>query len=249
MSERSSASSSRESRRVAAVVVAGGSGSRMGASGAVRKQYLDLDGVPVLQRAVTPFRDHPRIGAVVLVLPPDDAVDPPGWIRDLAVTVAAGGRERSDSVRNGLSVLPADTETVLVHDAARPFVTTVLIDRVVGACADAAAVPGIPATDTLKEVEAGLVVRTVDRSRIWLAQTPQGFPFRLLVDAHRRAAQEGWRVTDDASLCERIGIPVRVVDGDPRNIKITQPLDLEIASVLARAIAIGPVEEKASYAE
>jgi 2-C-methyl-D-erythritol 4-phosphate cytidylyltransferase len=235
MSERSSRVSFPDHPRVAAVVVAGGEGLRMrGVAGAPRKQYARLVDEPVLCWAVRPFTEHPAIGTVIVVLPADDVANPPAELLGFEVTLVAGGRTRTDSVRNGLAALPDRTELVLVHDAARPFVTAGLIDRVIAAASGTAVIPAIRATDTLKEVdEAGEVIATLDRERIWNAQTPQAFPFGALLDAHRRAEREGWKPTDDAGLFERIGARVRVVEGDPENLKITGPFDLEVARLIA----------------
>jgi 2-C-methyl-D-erythritol 4-phosphate cytidylyltransferase len=221
---------------VAAVVVAGGAGLRMGAATrGVRKQYATLEGEPVLAWSVRALVEHPRVGRVVAVLPPEDLEQPPEWLVATGAALVAGGARRSDSVRLGLGALPAGTGLVLVHDGARPFVSADLIDRVIAAAAAGPVIPGTRATDTLKEVDAqGYISRTIDRAWVWHAQTPQAFPFALLLDAHRRAAEGGWDVTDDASLCERSGERVRMVDGDPDNIKITVPRDLELARVIAR---------------
>jgi len=137
--------------------------------------------------------------------------------------MSVGGRTRSESVANGLDDLPDEAQIVLVHDAARPLVSADTIDRVVasvreGTCAIAA----LPVVDTLKEVDDGLVVRTVDRERLWRAQTPQGFPRGVIVDMHRRARADRIAATDDAALCERYGIPVRVVRGSERALKVTE---------------------------
>ncbi|HEV2149013.1 MAG TPA: 2-C-methyl-D-erythritol 4-phosphate cytidylyltransferase [Longimicrobiaceae bacterium] len=221
--------------RAAAVVVAGGSGRRMG--GAVRKQYMEVAGEPILLRAVRAFVRHPGIGAVVVVLPPDDAASPPAWLAELGVTVVAGGEERGDSVWNGLAATAEDVEVVLVHDGARPFVTAETIDRVLEGARSGAVLAALPVTDTLKEVrEDGTVAATPDRARFWQAQTPQGFPRAVLLEAHRRARAEGVRATDDAALCERYGIPVRVVEGAPDNLKVTRPADLPVAEALARRL-------------
>jgi 2-C-methyl-D-erythritol 4-phosphate cytidylyltransferase len=219
--------------RAAAVVVAGGSGTRLG--GAVRKQYLELAGDPVLLRAVRPFVAHPSIEAVVVVLPADDAASPPAWLTDLGVTVVAGGAERGDSVWNGLQALPADVDRVLVHDGARPLVTAGVIDRVLRACGECGAIAAVPVTDTIKQVdEQGRITGTPDRSRLWQAQTPQGFPRAALVSAYALARAKGVLATDDAAVYERFAGPVRVVLGSPHNLKVTRPGDLEVAEVLLR---------------
>lgn len=233
---RSSTPSSAEPRpRAAAVVVAGGSGRRMG--GAVRKQYMEVGGEPILLRAARAFAAHPEVGSVVVVLPPEDAAQPPAWLLELGVDVVAGGEERGDSVWNGLLATPEDAETVLVHDGARPFVSAEVIGRVLAGARSGAVLAALPATDTLKEVaEDGTVLGTPDRARFWQAQTPQGFPRAVILEAHRRARAEGVRATDDAALCERYGIPVRVVEGAAENLKVTRPADLAVAEALARSL-------------
>lgn len=226
--------SSADAPRAAAIVVAGGSGRRMG--GAVRKQYLEVGGVPVLLRALRPFIQHPRIGSVVVVLPPEDVDAPPAWLAGLPVTRVAGGAERGDSVWNGLLATPGDSPAVLVHDGARPFVTAEIIGRVLDACAQGGAIAAVQVTDTVKEVGPdGTILGTPDRSRLWRAQTPQGFPRAALVRAYERARQEGVAATDDAALFERYGGPVRVVAGSERNLKVTRPADLALAEALALA--------------
>ncbi|HEX2205955.1 MAG TPA: 2-C-methyl-D-erythritol 4-phosphate cytidylyltransferase [Longimicrobium sp.] len=225
--------SSAEAPRAAAVIVAGGSGRRMG--GPVRKQYLEVAGEPVLLRAVRPFVAHPRIGPVVVVLPAEDVASPPAWLADLGVTVVAGGAERGDSVWSGLRAIPADSaDRVLVHDGARPFVTAEVIDRVLEACGEGGAIAAVPVTDTIKEVGAGGVIAgTPERARLWQAQTPQGFPLAKLLDAYRKARAEGVAATDDAAVYERYAGPVRVVMGADRNLKVTRPGDLAVAEALA----------------
>ena len=235
---RSSTPSSAEPRprsRAAAVVVAGGSGRRMG--GSVRKQYMEVGGEPILLRAARAFTAHPDVDGVVVVLPPADAAHPPAWLLELGVTVVAGGEERGDSVWNGLLATPEDAEVVLVHDGARPFVSAEVVGRVLEAARSGAVLAALPVVDTLKEVaEDGTVLGTPDRARFWQAQTPQGFPRAVILEAHRRARAEGVRATDDAALCERYGIPVRVVEGAADNLKVTRPTDLAVAEALARRL-------------
>lgn len=221
------------------VLVAAGRGSRAG--GAVPKQYREIGGVPMLLRAVQPFTSHPEVAHVVVVLPEHDAVAPPAFLATLqggGLSVAAGGAERSDSVANGLAALPAACGIVLVHDAARPLVDRAVIDAVIAAArAGAAAVPAVPVGDTLKEVaeaagEGLRVTRTVPRERLWAAQTPQGFPRRLLDEAHARARAEGVAATDDAMLLERLGARVVIVPGSRRNLKVTTDEDFLLAERL-----------------
>ncbi len=215
-------------RDVGVVIVAGGSGSRVG--GKELKQFRWVAGKPMLLHSVQTFMARQDVGMVVCVLPREYAGDPPPWLFQCDVDrllVSVGGRTRSESVGNGLDDLPDDAEIVLVHDAARPLVDAATIDRVVtsvrgGVCTIAA----LPVVDTLKQVSAdGNVVRTVSREFLWRAQTPQGFPRRVLVDAHRQARVERIDATDDAALCERLGIPVRVVRGTERALKVTDEGD------------------------
>ena len=201
-----------------AIVVAGGSGERFGQ----RKQYLALGDERVLDWALRSAAE--RTDGVVLVVPAD-AVDHP---EPLASVVVAGGATRSASVRAGLAAVPADADTIVVHDAARPVPMPGIWDRVLAAVeagADAA-VPAVPLADTLREVDGG----TVDRTRFVAVQTPQAFRAAALRAAHA-SGSDG---TDDASLVEAAGGRVVVVDGDPANIKITTPIDLSMAELLCR---------------
>jgi 2-C-methyl-D-erythritol 4-phosphate cytidylyltransferase len=224
-----------ERRDVGVVIVAGGTGSRV--SGDELKQFRWVAGKPMLLHSVQTFMARADVGMVVCVLPQKYAGDPPPWLFQCDVDrllVSIGGRTRSESVANGLDDLPDEAQIVLVHDAARPLVDEGTIDRVVesvrgGTCAIAA----LPVVDTLKEVDANnMIVRTVDREALWRAQTPQGFPRHVIVDAHRRAARDHISATDDAALCERLGIPVRVVRGTERALKVTEGADFARAEAL-----------------
>jgi len=225
------------------VIVAAGRGARAQPGGADEpKQFRPIAGVPMLLRALRPFVQHPRVGPIVVVLPPESAASPPEWLRSLLsdrLLVTSGGEERQQSVANGLHRLPPGPGLVLVHDAARPFVERQLIDRVLAVAArGAVAVPGLPISDTVKETDtAGLVVRTVPRDRLVVVQTPQAFPRAMLETAHQRARSDAASLaaTDDAALCERLGHAVRVVAGSPRNIKITTQEDFALAEALAAA--------------
>ena len=209
--------------------------------GGRRKPFLELCGEPVLLHALRPFLAHPAVVAVRVALSPDDAADPPAWLSalDPRVAVVAGGATRAESVRAALDAL-GDVDVVLVHDAARPMVTTAIIDRCVAvAAAGEGAVAGWPASDTLKEVDAERQVRaTPDRSRLWHAQTPQAFPAALLRRAY--AAWDGREATDDAALVERVGGHVRMVEGAPTNLKVTRPEDVAVAEALLAMGAPGP---------
>ena len=223
-------------RDVGVVIVAAGSGARSGS--AELKQFRWVAGKPMLLHSVQTFQRRDDVAAVVVVLPRAYAGDPPPWLFqcDLErLVVSVGGRERGDSVYNGLEDLPEQVRVVLVHDAARPLVTGETIDRVVAeARAGRGAVAALPVVDTLKEVdESGRVVRTVERAGLWRAQTPQGFPRELLLGAHVAARRDGATGTDDAALVERLGGPVVVVRGSERAMKITDAADFDRADALS----------------
>ena len=198
--------------------------------------------------ALRSFTSHPEVAHVVLVLPPTDAANPPGFLSALsalspgsaqALSVVPGGAHRGDSVRAGIAALRPECVVVLVHDGARPFVDRAVIDAVIGyARSGEGAVPAIPLSDTLKEADRSdstRIVRTRPRARTWRAQTPQGFPRAVLEKAHARAARLGHRASDDAALVEAMGITVRLVPDSSRNIKVTTPEDLALAELLAGA--------------
>ena len=237
------------------IIVAAGKGIRAADGGSQEpKQYRPVAGVRMLLRSIRPFAQHPRVGPIVIALPPEDASRPPEWLAPLLsdrLQVVAGGETRQQSVANALARLPASPPVgiVLVHDAARPFVESDLIDRVIQVAAlGACAVPGIPLADTVKETDtAGLVTRTVPRERLVAVQTPQGFPRQMLETAHQRARTDAGAVpaTDDAALCERLGYPVRVVPGSMRNLKVTTAEDFVLAEALADA-AGSPARQPAS---
>jgi 2-C-methyl-D-erythritol 4-phosphate cytidylyltransferase len=230
-------------RDVGVVIVAAGQGTRFGSD--TPKQFIEIAGVPMLLRAIRPFARHPSVAHVAVVLRAADAVAPPAWLLPhvgAMLSVVAGGAERTDSVAAGLAALPDGCHVVLVHDAARPFVDAPLIDRVIdGARAGHVVVPALPVTDTIKEMDAAdpeRIARTVPRGPLRRVQTPQGFPRRVLEDAHAaahaRGQREGRNVTDDAALVEQMGGTVRIVAGDPRNLKVTTVEDLELAEYQAR---------------
>jgi 2-C-methyl-D-erythritol 4-phosphate cytidylyltransferase len=214
---------------VAAVLVAAGSGSRLGAD--VPKAFVRVGGRTLLEIAAQRFRDDPRVRDCIVVAPDN-------WVDEAAVAsgcpAVRGGATRQLSVDAGLRALEPDIDTVLVHDVARPFVPSDVIDRVLAAIeggADAA-VPGLPVTDTIKRVDDNQVVLdTVDRSTLVAVQTPQGFRLAALVAAHEAAPDE--HATDDAALVEAMGGHVVVVAGDRDAFKITTPDDLLLAEAVA----------------
>ncbi len=214
-------------RPVSAVIVAAGAGRRFGGM----KQYAALGGQAVLSRTVEAFENHPEVDTIVLVVAG-------GKERDLSREkyrkisgVVPGGERRQDSVRRGFAALSPEGEgIVLVHDGARPLVSRDVITRIIAAAGSrGAAIPVVPVGDTVKEVRGGQVVRTVDRALLFRAQTPQGFLYAVLREILGGAEKAGFSGTDEAVLAERMGIPVEAVEGDPRNIKITTPLDLAMA--------------------
>lgn len=215
------------------IVVAAGRGVRLG--GARPKQYLPLDGKPLLWHTLSRLHAHPLIPRIVPVIAPDGADLWLEWLgpylADLPKVAApvAGGAERQDSVRQALESLawPEDG-WVGIHDGARPLVSTKVLDPLFAARdRHEALLSALPVHDTVKWTNAdGVVERTLDRQRIWLAHTPQVFRFGLILDAHRRARAEGFYGTDDVSLVERLGVPVGVVAGDEGNFKVTGPGDL-----------------------
>jgi len=226
--------------RVAVVIPAGGSGRRMG--GVLPKQFLRVGGVPVLQRTIGVFHAMREVGEIVLVVPPPFVLRMQAMVRRerfaKVSAVVEGGRERQDSVRNGLAACRTGASIVLVHDAVRPFVDRSVIRAVIGAVRrHRAAVVGVRVKDTIK-VESGespgFYARTIARGGLWAVQTPQGFRYDLLLRAHQEAHRAGFLGTDDASLVERLGIPVRIVPGNERNIKITTPADRKLAEFLLK---------------
>lgn len=223
-------------RDVGVVIVAAGQGTRAG--GTELKQFRWVAGKPMLLHSVQTFMGRPDVHTVVVVLPRSHAADPPPWLFQCDVErllVSTGGRERAESVANGLEDLPEEVGTVLVHDAARPLVPEAVIDRVVAeARRGHGAAPALPVVDTLKEVdEAGRIVRTVERERLWRVQTPQGFPRGMIERAHAEARRSRVAATDDAALCERLGLPVVVVRGSERAMKVTDEDDFARVEALS----------------
>src|SRR6478736_2582214 len=195
--------SSRPVRRdVGVVIVAGGSSTRTG--GTELKQFRWVAGKPALLHSLQTFMARPDVVSVVVVLPQAYAADPPPWIFQCDIDrlmVSTGGRTRTESVRNGLEDLPDEASIVLVHDAARPLVGDATIDRVVASVREGhCTIAALPVVDTLKEVdESGIIVRTIERERLWRAQTPQGFPRDVIVRVHRQARTDRMTATDDAA--------------------------------------------------
>jgi 2-C-methyl-D-erythritol 4-phosphate cytidylyltransferase len=220
---------------VGVIIVAAGSGSRTGQS--ELKQFRWIAGKPMLLHSVQAFHRRADVALVVAVLPRSHAGDPPPWLFQCDVDrllVSAGGRERTDSVWSGIEDLPDEAEIVVIHDAARPLVSDETIEAVIAeARAGRGAVAALPVVDTLKVVDdTGRIVRTMDRERLWRAQTPQAFPRRMIEDAYHEAREGGQVATDDAALCERRGHEVVVVRGSEQAMKITEERDFKVAEAL-----------------
>jgi len=231
---------------VIAIIPAAGLGTRMAPATQTKmsKQFFEIGGIPILIRTLRHFADCAEVSRIVVALRPAEM---PGFRTRLAdepyankVTLVEGGENRQESVYNALRGIEADPEDiVLVHDAVRPFVEKQIIQNVIAAVRkNGAAIAGLPASDTVKQVErtadGAIITSTIPRERVVMAQTPQGFFYRIIRKAFEDAAVEGFLGTDEASLVERAGHRVDVVMGSPRNLKITTPADMEIAELYAR---------------
>lgn len=217
-----------------AVIVAAGNATRMGG---IDKVMASVDGEPMILRSVRAFQESDVIRQIVIVTRQDLIVP----LMDLCSgfdkvrAVVVGGSDRSESVRAGLQALSSDIKLAAIHDGARPFITQQVIDRTVRAAHSyAAAAPGIPVKDTIKVVQGGVVRNTPERKSLLAIQTPQIFDVDLLKGALKKAALDKASITDDCSAVERLGMSVKIVEGDERNIKITTPMDLQLAQLLAK---------------
>ncbi len=234
--------------KVVVIIPAAGLGTRMAALGSgkpvISKQFTELEGTPILLHTLRKFAAAPPVEEIYLALRRAEAG---GFLARLQqenlgkpVHVVEGGEHRQESVANALAaVRAAEDDVVLVHDAVRPFVDQEIISNVIAAAAKyGAAIAGVPAVDTIKQVdrtaEGAIVTSTVPRERVVMAQTPQGFRFHVLRDAFAEATRDGFSGTDEASLVERSGHDVAVVMGSARNLKITTPADLELAEFYLR---------------
>ncbi len=222
-----------------AVIPAAGQGVRFG--GDTRKQFLSLQDKPILLHTLEAFEASPLVNGVVLVAPESDQAFLKKLLVGTKVTkigaIVPGGPTRQDSVKNGLSALPV-CDMVLVHDGVRPLVSVELLARTIKAAeACGAAVPGLPVRETTKQVDLqGMVVQTMDRAQLWSIQTPQAFRYEVLQRAFAQAEKDKFYGTDEAMLVERLGFPVKVVMGEPWNLKITTAEDLMIAETFLRRV-------------
>lgn len=215
---------------VGAVIVGAGEGKRMGAT--ARKQFVKIGGRPIIAYTLDVFEKTPLVDHMVIVVP-RDAID---WVREEIVgeygykkvhAIVYGGETRQESVANGLKALKPGTKKVLIHDAVRPLVSETLIRRVLDASEKTgAAITAVPAKDTVKRVESGDIVGTLDKRLLWLAQTPQSFNYDIIVNAHAKSQGQSLDATDDAALVEAAGVKVAVAVGSYSNLKMTSPEDL-----------------------
>lgn len=229
---------------VAAIIVAAGQGARMGG---IDKLFTLLGGQPLLAHTLAPFQACTRIDTIALVLAPDNLERGRQLVAHYRFTkvsaICPGGPRRQDSVRCGLATLGppgrAGCHWLVVHDGARPLVTTDLIERALSeAAATGAAVPALPISDTVKEANPqGFILRTLDRRRLWAIQTPQAFRYDLLRRAHEEVTAD---VTDDAAMLEALGLPVKLFPGSPLNLKVTTAKDLRLTEALLQARASTP---------
>ncbi|KAF0993505.1 2-C-methyl-D-erythritol 4-phosphate cytidylyltransferase [Geobacillus sp. TFV-3] len=223
-----------------AIVLAAGRGKRMNAG--MNKQFLELGGEPLIVRTLNVFERDERCTRIVLVVNPAERSRFEQLLARFHIRKVAaltdGGEERQHSVYNGLQAL-AGEEIILIHDGARPFVRVRHLHELADAAIQyGAAIPAVRVKDTIKKVDGLFVEQTMDRSSLWAVQTPQAFRLSLIMEAHEAAKQAGYLGTDDASLVERIGKPVKIIEGDYRNIKLTTPEDLLFAeAILASGMA------------
>ena len=219
-------------KRCGAVIVAAGSASRMGG---IDKVMAPLNGEPMIARTVRAFQNCDAISEIVVVTREDLILPITSLCADMdkVQAVVAGGSSRQESVHLGLNALSDKCKLAAIHDGARPLISWQVIDRVVRAANTyGAAAPAIPVKDTIKVVQGGVVKETPDRASLQAVQTPQVFDFDILRGALKKAKQDGAQVTDDCSAVERMGMAVKIVEGEERNLKVTTPLDLKIAQLL-----------------
>ncbi len=227
--------------RTAAIIPAAGVGTRMGSDRA--KQFLDFHGKPLLTVTLEKFQDCPAIHGIILVVPQDQLdycvkkiIEP--YHLTKVEKVVEGGARRQDSVRLGIEASDGHYALILIHDGVRPLVDSRLIEKVVAAGErDRAVITALPVKETVKEVDGnGRVIKTCDRGQLRLVQTPQIFRYEDILKAHQLALRKGWEaVTDDALLVEKMGIPVKVMEGSETNIKVTTPHDMALAHLLFRS--------------
>ena len=222
--------------KASAIVVAAGSGKRLGL--ATPKAFIEIGGSSLLLRVLRVFNGVEGVNEIVLAVPAGAQKLARGEAQlaglQIPIKITEGGAERQDSVRIALALTSAESDLIIIHDAARPFATPEMFRACLAAAAEnGAALVATPVADTLKRANDGIVTTTILREGLWQAQTPQAFRREVLIQAHGHAVQKETVATDDAQLCEELGIPVKLVLGSPFNLKITTPDDLAIGEAIA----------------
>jgi len=225
------------SGKVVAIIPAAGMGVRMKTS--TPKQYLELNDKPLLVHTLEKFQRCQSIDEIILVVPKGSLKETEQlvakWRIDKLLCVIPGGKERQDSVREGLKNLPEKTDIVVIHDGVRPFISVQKIREAVEAASKhGASILALPVKETVKESRGSWVEKTLDRTPLMSVQTPQCFFNQWIQDAHSRAEKDNFYATDDAALVERMGHPVFIVQGEEKNVKITSPSDLKMAGWLSQ---------------
>ena len=223
--------------KISAIIPAAGSGKRMGSD--VSKQYLSVGGRPLIAETLLVFQNSPLVNEIILVSPEMEMACAEEIAQDARISKVSrfviGGKERQDSVRNGLAALDADTSIVIVHDGVRPFIDNEMLEEVIDSAKEhGAAIVAVPVKDTVKETVGGEIKRTVPREKLWLAQTPQAFRYDLIRKAFDNAEERGITGTDESSLVEALGEKVKIVMGSYHNIKITTPEDMVFAEAILK---------------
>jgi 2-C-methyl-D-erythritol 4-phosphate cytidylyltransferase len=225
--------------KTVAIIPAAGSSKRM--QNNISKQYLLLDGIPVLAHTLGIFQRSPQIDEIFLIVPKRDIEFALNGIAERygiskVSKILAGGKERQDSVRNGIDALESDHDIVVIHDGVRPFISEELVHSVILEASRVRAVTvGVPVKDTVKSIDRhGIVVETLNRNHLWLTQTPQAFEREIIREAYKAAYRDNFYGTDDASLVERIGVKVTMIRGSYDNIKITTKDDVVLAEILTK---------------
>jgi len=223
--------------KISVIIPAAGSGKRMG--GSTSKQYLTIGDRPILIETLIVFNASPYIDEIILVSPPDDLPLIKKMLKGYSLNkvskIVEGGKERQDSISNGLDALDPSSSIVLVHDGVRPFISDEIIKELIDTVNQyGAAIVAVPVKDTVKKIWDAAIIETVPRENLWLAQTPQAFRAKIIIDAYANAEEKGLMGTDDASLVEAMGLDVKIVMGSYENIKITTPEDLVFAEAIKK---------------
>jgi 2-C-methyl-D-erythritol 4-phosphate cytidylyltransferase len=221
---------------VSVIIVAAGKGKRLAAD--ADKPFIKLNGRPIVSYSLSLFEEIPEISSIILVVSGEMMAGAAALVARCGLSkvgkIVVGGAVRQESVFNGLEALPPETQTVLIHDAARPMISRNKVVQLIAMGKTMATIPVLPISDTLKEVKGGCVLRTLDRRHFYAVQTPQVFPREVILTAYRQAKRFGTVGTDDAALAEAAGFPVQIIEGERSNIKITYPDDLLYAGIMLK---------------